>query len=53
MRVEDRIAVKKEDVRRGRPLPPCVPGSRGSLESSMKNDDLGTEIAGGLWTFIG
>jgi hypothetical protein len=53
MRVEDRIAVKKEDVRCGRPLPACVPGSRGGLDSSMKNDDLGIEIAGGLWTSVG
>ncbi len=51
MRIEDRIAVKEEDVRRGRPLPPCVPGSRGSLDSSMKNDDLGTEFAGGSLDF--
>ena len=53
VRVEDGIAVKEENVRRESPLPPSVAGSRGSLDSSMKNDDLGIEIGGGLRASIG
>ena len=53
MRVEDRIAVQEEDVGRGRPLPPRVAGSRGGLDSSMKNDNLGIEIGGRLRTAVG
>jgi hypothetical protein len=53
LRVEDRIAVKKENVRRGCPLPPCIAGSRRGLKSSLKNDNLGIKIGGYLRTAVG
>ena len=53
MRMQDRVSVKEEDVRRGRLLPPRVAGSCGGLDSSVKNDDVGIEIGGGLWTSVG
>ena len=53
LRVKDRIAVKEENVRRGRSLPPRIAGSRRGLDSSMKNDYLGTKVGGYLRTAIG
>ena len=53
LRVEDRIAVKEENVGRGRPLPPCIAGSRRGLNSSLKNDNLGIRVGGYLWTAVG
>jgi hypothetical protein len=52
LRNEDRIAVKEEDVSRARLLPPRVPGWCGGLDPSMKNDELGIEVAG-PWTSLG
>jgi hypothetical protein len=46
--VQDGIAIEEQNIRSESPLPPSVAGARCGLDSTVKNDDLGTEIAGHL-----